>query len=161
MPSIFLRQAVTPSKRILVLDDMKSRVEALFRHVGHFAEIVHCLTVSDLKATLESQRTPFDLILLDHDLGVDAEPFTAGLYISSVDESRGADGLCGLDAARNLDKWLRPDTQAAQMVIVWSINTKPALEMVKSLKDCGFAHVVHAPFSESFVKNLAAALWGD
>lgn len=111
---------------IVVLEDAHERVDWLRREFPT-RRIEWCETVNDLFARLETLDAVPDLILLDHDLG-DVGEFTGPTW------PRDIHGMCGMDAADQL-----PERWRSVPIIVWSINTPRAQEMVLRLRDRGFA----------------------
>lgn len=95
----------------------------------------HCTTVQQFEGSIKSSATPYDLIILDHDLGPGSN--VAG------DEN----GQCGLDGAK-----LIPDN-CDSYIIIWSTNAPAGREMSLELRDRG-CH----PLVMSFLKSNESAL---
>ena len=107
--------------RVLVLEDVQDRVDALREWLPD-SEIVHVETVADFIKTTGPEGRPFDLFILDHDLG-DTE-------------------LPGRVAVDHMTwKWGHPKAP----VVVWSQNAPAARWMVHDLERAGF-DVYRRPF---------------
>ncbi len=105
--------------RVLVLEDMAERVKLLYK-VYFITEIDWTPSVSRFQDVYTNSEKPYDLLILDHDLG--------GPFFGSTDEN----GQTGQHAVDFL--LMHP---ALPPVLVWSINPTAAPLMVKRLQNEG------------------------
>ena len=114
---------------IVVLDDLKQRVDWLRSHVGDRADIAWDVTVSGFLNKLKAAESTgrLFLVVLDHDLdfGVDKH--------LSKGENLDKNGHDGRTAARHLTL-----SDKSIPVLVWSMNGQMALEMENILSKRGF-----------------------
>ena len=121
-------------KRALILEDMEVRVDLIRKQV-FFLKATWAKTVQEFKSIYEADPT-FDVIILDHDLG--------GPWYGSTDEND-QNGQHAVDFLIARNGKLPP-------ILVWSINTVAAPNMVKSLQAHGhnavwipYMHVMKSP----------------
>ena len=119
----------SPKPIIVVLDDLKQRVDWLRSHVGDRADISWDVTVSGFLNKLKAAESTgrLFLVILDHDLdfGVDKH--------QSKGENMDRNGHDGRTAARQLTL-----SDKSIPVLVWSMNGHMALEMENILSKRGF-----------------------
>lgn len=110
---------------IVVLDDMKHRVDWLRGAVGAEAEVLWATTVKGFLKILKGaqRRGGLCLVLLDHDLD----------FNNGRTDNCDVDGLCGTDVAKTmtLDDMSVP-------VVIWSLNGPCAMNMEDILLGRGF-----------------------
>lgn len=125
---------------ILVLEDQRSRVEALKR-VAQGREIIWCESISEFTDAYEHRGKDAKLVILDHDLGEEGTFAGIGGYGSAPVGN-------GMDAVELMCRSpLRPP------VIVWSWNGPRRAEMVQRLEDHGF-EAFSAPFGPEMLRDL-------
>ena len=113
--------------RILVLDDMKVRHEA-FGRIYSEHEVVSVYTYTEFLRQLEGAR--FDLIHLDHDLGdAVSNPDT---WVDGWGSTREFTGGHAALRVCELSEDMRPHA-----VVVHSVNTSGAVQMLKDLRRVG------------------------
>ena len=136
---------------IMVLEDTMERIKWLQNWVT--ADVEWAWDVADFFDRLRI-REPENvrLILLDHDLGAYSAG-DSGLKIEINDTfPKDMNGMCGMDAADQL-----PLRWKDVPIIVWSINTPRAQEMVHRLTERGFG-AVHVPFNNAAFGPLRRAI---
>lgn len=115
----------TKTKFIVVLDDMKQRVDWLKGRVGDRATILWSTTVKGLLKNLKAAESRGDLVLvlLDHDLDI----------WSGRQDSKDKNGEDGTDAAKTLAL-----SDKSIPITVWSVNGRAAIGMEDILVKRGF-----------------------
>lgn len=140
------------SKKLVVLEDAVERVDWLRRAVPH-VDVVWCPTVASFFEALSGMTVDgIGMLILDHDLGADTydddgRPATS-ISLSST-WPKDANGNTGMDVVYHLDAY------RTVPIIVWSINTPRAQEMVVRLGERGLS-AVHIPFGTQRVGTVAA-----
>lgn len=143
------------SKRILVLEDDIKRVDWL-RQLLHFkcphTEITHVWDVFDFKVQWK-EDSHYDLIILDHDLGLS---WAGEGDLVPVADMSDKDGATGLDAAKFLADYAR-EGKYVPFVVVWSWNPQGADMMVQTLREVAIP-VVARPFSTEATSPLTVII---
>lgn len=131
-------------KVILILEDEKVRFDWIKSTFFDMATIVWTKTVKEFFEKLEEIPTKeIQLLILDHDLGVDTVDDNSNQIILNSSFPKDTNGNVGMDAVDMIS------SEFFNMipVIVWSINTPRASEMVHRLQEKSF-FAVHIPFSK-------------
>ncbi len=131
-------------KVILILEDEKVRFDWIKSTFFDMATIIWTKTVKEFFEKLEEIPTKeIQLLILDHDLGVDTVDDNSNQIILNSSFPKDTNGNVGMDAVDMIS------SEFFNMipVIVWSINTPRASEMVHRLQEKSF-FAVHIPFSK-------------
>jgi hypothetical protein len=119
-----------PAMRVFILEDDLTRVilfrEALMRH-----DVTHAESLTE---AVEMYRGPYDLLLLDHDLGGE-------VFVDSEKEDTGA-GFC---------RWVSGEPTT---VLIHSYNAPGAAQMNVTLVEKGWANVGYVPFGLRLLNHL-------
>jgi CheY-like chemotaxis protein len=128
--------------KIFILEDDMSRM-ALFWEVLEGQNISHADNVEDAKR-LYKEQAPFDVILLDHDLGGEQ-------MVGSEMQNTGA-AFC---------RWLTVP-EAKEVTLIHSYNPQGAAEMYRILTlDKGWQQVACLPFGTRILAYLKGLVQGD
>lgn len=122
-------------KVILILEDEKVRFDWIKSTFFNMATIVWTKTVKEFFEKLEEIPTKeIQLLILDHDLGVDTIDDNPNQIILNSSFPKDTNGNVGMDAVDMIS------SEFFNMipVIVWSINTPRASEMVHRLQEKKF-----------------------
>lgn len=119
--------------KIFILEDDPQRIDFLWPHLmGHQTVVIDSCTKAD------RFKPPYDLILLDHDLG--------GRQLDEHED-------CGLTFVKLISAQINPDA----VVVVHSYNPGGALRMVQELQDHDIK-ALSAPFGGSEFLSVIQAL---
>lgn len=124
--------------RVLVLEDSAERMKVL-RPLLKDCEVDH---YEDCGPALLGAKPPYDLLLLDHDLG-------GRTFVPSEDENTGHTFV-----SSEVGQAVCRDTT----VIVHSHNWDGAQRMVKAAKEAGASSAIWVPFSTAFIGMLPRVL---
>lgn len=113
---------------VIVLEDSPKRVQSLVKRFPN-VEIIWTKTVSEFFDALRTaDNSRLRLLILDHDLGLEGEQRAV-----SIDDGAYESGMHAVDG-------MSPAWQSVP-IIVWSVNTPRAQEMVRRLREKGFIAV--------------------
>lgn len=143
----------TPVPGIAVLEDVPIRIERLERMFPD-VDIAWSTNVVDFCASVDSLALAgkLDLILLDHDLGMNPMDILHGPLKSNFMEDK--NGHDGRDACMSMNVY--PEVP----VFIWSGNEEMAVEMEQILRNRGFLRISKCPVDVypekvfEFIKNL-------
>lgn len=124
---------------IIVLEDMKMRIDWLRKFFDSRCHIVWVTTVTDFQSAVAKHNLDTKLIIFDHDLD---------MQFGSTGASLGPDGMNGLHAA----EWL-PGLMANTPILVWSRNGHKAPAIEETLNKRGFKNVYRLMFG--FHRSIA------
>ena len=134
--------------RVFILEDDPDRImllrEAAFNHDAVFTE--SCLGPNGAIEVYarESAKAPFDLLLLDHDLG-------GRTFVDSNEEDTGAAFVRRLpDGGPTTIPYL-PD------VVIHSYNADGAKNMLATLREKGYRRSIYVPFGHATLRLLNPA----
>ena len=113
--------------KIFILEDDPNRVDQFFKKLsfGHNLTVVD--NVREAKAILS--KTPFDIFLLDHDLG-------GRVYVDSKEENTGY----------QLARWIVEQNISPKQIYIHSMNPTGAQNMLHELQKLKDVEVQHVPF---------------
>lgn len=123
--------------RILIVDDSKERHEGFHNALASGHSLTHCLGYHTAVLAMLKEE-PFDLVLLDHDLG-DFEDTKDNSILPGV---YGHSYYTGLDVAIRL-AFIYREAEKRPKVIVHSHNPDGADRIKAHLKEAGFTVIVH------------------
>lgn len=122
--------------KIFILEDDEERIR-LFEQAAQGKDLTVC---RDLARAAQMYEPPYDVILLDHDLG-------GRVMVDSLEEETGA-SFC---------RWLganHPTPEASTLTVVHSWNPDGAREMLRLLREIGWQGVTACPFGVPLLSTL-------
>lgn len=125
-------------KRIFILEDDPARITAFKFAIDGKAEVTVAQWVHGQYGAIESYKPPYDLLLLDHDLG-------GQTFVDSSEENTGAGFVRWLGKAPETD---RPD------IIIHSWNPDGGRAMARELVQNGWTNVVRFAFDAKLLEWL-------
>ncbi len=129
--------------KIFILEDSQERIDAFEHVLKVFDGGPHEVTVARWKSEACAKFTPpYDLLLLDHDLG--------GEQMVDTEEDNTGSGFC-----RFIQEWEASDL-GQPMVVIHSYNPEGASRMGAILRESGFTRVYKEPFGRAILSFLAS-----